>query len=199
MLLVALELCSVTYQFKDRSKRMLVAASLFGDGAAAAIVVGSRVQASTSNGHRPLGVIASHSTLWKDTQDVMGWTVDGDGLHVVFSRDIPTIVRDLVRPSLLAFLERCGLALEEIRHMVAHPGGVKVLNAYAEALQLPAVAFRHAREVLRDYGNMSSPSCLFVLERFLDSHEIQAGDHAVMAALGPGFSAEYVLLRGEAA
>jgi alkylresorcinol/alkylpyrone synthase len=199
VLLVALELCSLSFQFHDLSKRSLVAASLFGDGAAAVVVAGSDSEGGTRDGQRPLGLIASQSTLWKDTLDVMGWTVDGAGLHVVFSRDIPTIVRGQVRPSLLAFLERCGLGLAEVRHLVAHPGGAKVLSAYAEALELPATAFRHAREVLRDYGNMSSPSCLFVLERFLDSGEIQAGDHAVVAALGPGFSAEYVLLRGEPA
>ena len=197
VLLITLELCSLTFQFDDLSKRNLVAASLFGDGAAAAIVVGSDVEGRGRNDHRSLGLIASRSTLWKDTQDVMGWSVDGAGLHVVFSRDIPTIVREKVRPSLLAFLESCGLELEAIRHLVAHPGGVKVLKAYAEALELPETAFRHAREVLRDYGNMSSPSCLFVLDRFLESQEIQSGDHAVVAALGPGFSAEYVLLRGE--
>jgi alkylresorcinol/alkylpyrone synthase len=197
VLLIALELCSLTFQYHDHSKRNLVAASLFGDGAAAALVVGAEVEEGGDPARRPLGLIASQSTLWKDTEDVMGWTVDGAGLHVVFSRDIPTIVREQVRPSLIAFLTRCGLALSEVPHLVAHPGGVKVLNAYAEALERPATAFRHARDVLRDYGNMSSPSCLFVLERFLDSAEIQAGDPAVLAALGPGFSAEYVLLRGE--
>jgi len=197
VLLITLELCTLTFQLRDLSKRNLVAASLFGDGAAAAIVTGSDIEGRAGDRHRPLGLMASRSTLWKDTRDVMGWTVDGAGLHVVFSRDIPTIVRENVRPSLLAFLESCGLGLEEIRHLVTHPGGVKVLNAYAEALNLPATAFRHAREVLRDYGNMSSPSCLFVLERFLEAGEIQSGDKAIVAALGPGFSAEYVLVRGE--
>ncbi len=198
VLLVALELCSLTFQRNDLSKRNLVAASLFGDGAAAALVAGSQVSGIEGDGCRPLELLASQSTLWKDTLDVMGWTVDGTGLHVVFSRDIPTIVHERVRPSLVAFLEACGLRLEDLHHLVAHPGGVKVLRAYAEALGLPPAAFRHAREVLRDYGNMSSPSCLFVLERFRAANEIGPGESAVVAALGPGFSAEYVLLRGGA-
>jgi alkylresorcinol/alkylpyrone synthase len=80
--------------------------------------------------------------------------------------------------------------------MVTHPGGVKVLRAWGEALDLPPGAFRHARDVLRTHGNMSSPSCLFVLERFLAAGDIGPGDHALLAALGPGFAAEYVLLRG---
>lgn len=198
VLFVALELCSLTFQLRDLSKRNLVAASLFGDGAAAAVIVGGKSGVGAAAGRRPLALVASRSTLWKDTQDVMGWTVDGAGLHVVFSRDIPTIVHERVRPSLLAFLEASGLAMADVHHMAAHPGGVKVLNAYAAALNLAPSVFRHARDVLREYGNMSSPSCLFVLERFLEAGEIGAGQNAVVAALGPGFSAEYVLLRGEA-
>lgn len=196
ILLVTLELCSLTFQFDDRSKKNLVAASLFGDGAAAAVILGPDAPPVTARGQRPLALAAAQSTLWPDTQGVMGWTVDGKGLSVVFSRDIPAIVRSEVKPSLLPFLERQGLALADVAHMVTHPGGVKVLRAWAEALDLPADAFRHARGVLRDHGNMSSPSCLFVLERFLAAGDIGEGDHALLAALGPGFAAEYVLLRG---
>ena len=195
VLFISLELCSVTFQPDDVSKKNLVAASIFGDGAAAAIVVGADV-APTNVASRALELVAAQSILWKDTLDVMGWTIDGNGLHVVFSRDIPSIVREHVRPSLAAFLDRCGLAIDEVEHLVTHPGGMKVLRAYAEALGLAPERLRHARDVLRDYGNMSSPSCLFVLERYLSAREIGAGDRAVVSALGPGFSAEYVLMRG---
>lgn len=198
ILLVALELCSLTFQRQDHSKRNLVAASIFGDGAAAAIIVGCDVDSSLGDGRRSLRLVASRSTLWKDTLDVMGWSVDGDGLHVVFSRDIPTIVHERLRPSLASFLAERELGFEDLDHIAVHPGGAKVLRAYADALGLPAPAFRHAREVLRDHGNMSSPSCLFVLDRFLESREIEAGDTAIIAALGPGFCAEYVLAEGEA-
>ncbi len=196
VLLVALELCSLTFQPSDVSKRNLVAASLFGDGAAAAVVAGGNVATRASARHQPLELAASQSILWKDTLDVMGWTIDGDGLHVVFSRDIPSIVRENVRPSLAAFLDRNDLAFDDVEHLVTHPGGIKVLRAYAEALGLAPERFRHSYDVLRAYGNMSSPSCLFVLERYLDANEIAAGERAVVSALGPGFSAEYVLLRG---
>ena len=196
VLLIALELCSLTFQPQDVSKRNLIAASIFADGAAAAVVVGSEVARREDASHRDLELVASQSILWKDTLDVMGWTVDGDGLHVVFSRDIPAIVREHVRPSLSAFLDRCGLAMDDVEHMVTHPGGVKVLGAYAESLGLAPERLRHARDVLREYGNMSSPSCLFVLERYRAARAIGAGEHAVVSALGPGFSAEYVLMRG---
>lgn len=196
VLLVALELCTLTFQRNDMSKRNLVAASLFADGAAAAVV-------TTANGraaHAPaIELVASASTFWEDTLDVMGWEIDGAGLHVVFARDIPTIVHERVRPSLEEFLGRHGLDLSSLDHLVAHPGGTKVLAAYQQALGFAPERLDHARAVLRDHGNMSSPTCLFVLERFLRGGEIAPGQHAVLSALGPGFCAEYVLLRGVAA
>jgi alkylresorcinol/alkylpyrone synthase len=198
ILLVALELCSLAFQQRDRSKRNLVAASLFGDGVAAAVVAGTEAGAGdVGAGAAPadLEIVASRSVLWKDTLDVMGWEIDGDGLHVVFSRDIPTIVRQRVRASLDRFLEEEGLAIEAIDHVASHPGGLKVLEAYQETLGVSPETFRHARAVLREFGNMSSPTCLFVLERLVASGEIASGERALVTALGPGFSAEYVLLR----
>lgn len=197
VLLIALELCSLTFQRNDLSKRNLVAASLFGDGAAAALVVADDGPAAR-NGHRPLDLVASSSTFWSDTLDVMGWNVDGAGLHVIFARDIPTIVRERVRPGLAEFLGRHDLTLDSLGHLIAHPGGMKVLAAYQEALDLAPEALGQARAVLRDHGNMSSPTCLFVLQRFLEARAIGAGETAVLSALGPGFCAEYVLLRGAA-
>ncbi len=197
VLLVALELCTLAFQRNDLSKRNLIAASLFGDGAAAALVVAG--DAPSTNGARPLELLASASTFWHDTLDVMGWDVDGDGLRVIFDRDIPTIVRQRVRGGLEAFLGRHQLTLGSLDHVVTHPGGMKVLAAYEATLELAPDALDHARAVLRDHGNMSSPTCLFVLERFLEAQAIGAGDTAVLSALGPGFCAEYVLMRGAAA
>jgi len=200
VLLVAVELCSLTFRHEDMDKRNLVATSLFADGAAAAVVTGAAASRNGvrngAYGARALELVASHSTLWPDTLDMMGWTVTGRGLHVVFSRDIPTFVRQRVRPSLEAFLGRHGYTLDGPLHVAAHPGGAKVLEAYAEALGRPAEAFEHAREVLREYGNMSSPTCLFVLERQLSSGEIGEMEPVLVSALGPGFAAEYVLARG---
>jgi alkylresorcinol/alkylpyrone synthase len=197
VLLVAVELCSLTFRHEDLDKRNLVATSLFADGAAAAVVEGSQVaHRNGSNGsHAGLELLGSHSILWPGTLGMMGWTVSGRGLHVVFSRDIPSFVRERVRPSLEGFLHEHGLSLDDTIHVAAHPGGAKVLDAYAEALDRPASAFTHAREVLREYGNMSSPTCLFVLERHLASGEIGPGDPVLVSALGPGFAAEYVLAR----
>ena len=198
VMVIALELCSLAFLPDDTSKRNLVAASLFGDGAAAAIVVGGEVEGAGNPKHRALELVAARSVFWKDTLDVMGWSLEDAGLRVVFSRDIPAIVLEKVRPGLTGFLDDRGLGLSDIRHVVAHPGGIKVLRAYAQALGLPDAALDHARNVLRDYGNMSSPSCLFVLERFLAAGDIGPADHALVMALGPGFAAEYLLARGSA-
>ena len=202
VLLVAVELCSLTFRHGDRDKRNLVATSLFSDGAAAVVVAGAKAREGTPRPgrrmHRPLELEASASTLWPDTLEVMGWEVSGEGLHVVFSRDIPAIARERVKPFLEEFLARERLALSDVAHVVAHPGGARVLEAYAQSLEWPAERLAHARAELRDHGNMSSPSCLFVLERFLDAGDIGDGDIALLLALGPGFSAESVLLRGAA-
>jgi alkylresorcinol/alkylpyrone synthase len=125
----------------------------------------------------------------------MGWEVNEAGLRVLFSRDIPSIVRELVRENADAFLAEHGLAVPDVAHVVAHPGGVKVMAAYEEAFALAPEALRHARAVLRDSGNMSSPTVLFVLERFLDDPAVRPGDWGLLTALGPGFSSELVLLR----
>ena len=198
VLLIALELCGLTFQRNDLSKRNLVAASLFGDGAAAAIVVAGD-EPLPANGAPSIALRSAMTTFWHDTLDVMGWEVDGAGLHVVFARDIPALVRERVRPGVDSFLARESLTLDGLDHIVTHPGGTKVLAAFEEALELPSSALDHARAVLREYGNMSSPTCLFVLERFLRTHTLSAGDTALVAALGPGFAAEYVLLDAEPA
>ena len=196
VLMIALELCSLTFQRNDLTKRNLVAASLFADGAAAGLVAGAEARPVRGDGRMGVELLATQSTLWNDTLDVMGWSVDGDGLHVVFSSDIPTIVRDKARPALEAFLSAHQLALADVDHMILHPGGAKVLRAYGEALALEPGALDLATATLRNYGNMSSPSCLFVLERHLAMHRIAPGDLAILAALGPGFSSEFVLMRG---
>lgn len=199
VLVIALELCSLTFQRGDLDRRNVVAASLFSDGAAAIIVAGPDAPPAPRGARPSLELLAARCTLWPDTLDVMGWDVDGQGLHVVFSRDIPTIVRDRVRPNLDAFLNAHGLDLGRLDHLIAHPGGPRVLAAYAQALGWDAARLARPREVLRDCGNMSSPTCLFVLDRAWHAGDFAPGQHAVVTALGPGFSSELVLLRAGAA
>ncbi|MBU3698607.1 MAG: stilbene synthase [Candidatus Kapabacteria bacterium] len=188
VLMIATEICSVTFRQSDTRKSNIVASSIFGDGAAAVLVGAS--------GSGPL-IVNSHSQLFPATEDIMGWDVTDAGLSVRFSRDIPSFVRHNV-PGVLA--EACaawGIEQSQIREVIAHPGGSKVLEAYSDVTGLPASSFDDARQILRQYGNMSSASVLFVLDAWLASGA-RAEPYAIMAALGPGFSSELVLLENTA-
>ncbi len=192
VLLLALELCGLTFRRNDMSKSNLVASSLFGDGAAAVLVAGEEAEIPCPlNGPQ---IVSTMSTMWPDSLDVMGWEIRDDGLKVIFSKDIPTIVRKQIKPVVEEFLAKQRIDLEKVDHYIAHPGGIKVIQAYQEALGLPEEKFKHARSVLANFGNMSSATVLFVLEKELeDSHTY--GSYGLMAALGPGFSSELLLMR----
>ena len=201
VLFVAVELCSLTFQRNDFSHENFVATALFADGAAAVLLCGTAAR-SRLNGHGPLGldarapklqVVRSASRIRPDSLGIMGWDVNDDGLKVVFSRDIPRLVREWVGPEMEKFLASQGLGWRDISHLAFHPGGPKVLLSYEEELGLPASSLEAAREVLADFGNMSSPTCLFVLERLL-AQGVSPGEKILVSALGPGFAAEMVLL-----
>lgn len=192
VLVLAVELCSLTFQWEERTKSNFVATALFADGAAAALVAGEAYDGADHA--RAPAIVASHSYTWPGTLDVMGWDVSSRGLHVIFSRSIPGIVRRHVWVQTAAFLERRGVPLEAVRRFVVHPGGPKVLDAYRDSFGLDEARLSAAREVLREYGNMSSPTVLFVLERALREPP-PPGAAGLVAALGPGFTSEQVLLQ----
>jgi alkylresorcinol/alkylpyrone synthase len=136
-----------------------------------------------------LGAAGEHT--WPDTLDIMGWDVADDGLKAAFSRDIPALVRRQMRDAAEAFLARQRLGLRDIRRFVCHPGGAKVVTALEDAFGLEAGTLADAREVLRDYGNMSAATVLFVLERALRAG---AAGRLLITALGPGFTAGFQLV-----
>lgn len=183
VLLLVVELCSLTFRRHDRSKSNIVATALFGDGAAAAVVTCRSDDADGATAPR-LGPWGEHT--WPNSLDVMGWDVADDGLKVVFSRDIPSLVRAEMRPVADAFLARHGLTLADIDAFVPHPGGAKVLDALEDCFDLPRGALADARAILRDYGNMSAVTVLFVLRAALDAR--RSGRH-LLTTLGPGFTA----------
>lgn len=192
LLLVAVECCGLTFQHEDRSKSNLVATSLFADGAAAVLVEGNECSSPQGVG---MEIIDTMSTLWPDTSDVMGWEVNEYGLKVIFSRDIPTLVDQLFRPNMAAFLARHHMAGRDIRHFITHPGGKKVIEAYAEMIGVNLAYFSHALDILRRFGNMSSVTVLFVLQAFLQQG-LAPDEYGVITALGPGFSSELLLVKG---
>lgn len=188
LLFLVVEPCALTFRRNDRSKSNIVATALFGDGAAAAVI--------SCNGEGP-AIAASGEYTWPETLDVMGWGVESDGLRVIFSRDIPSLIREHFRPALDSFLARHGLVVADVDRFLCHPGGAKVLDALEEVLERQHGDLVHSRSVLRDYGNMSAVTAMFVLERAWESGDI--GRRALMTALGPGFTAGFVLLETDAA
>lgn len=195
VLLVAVELCSLTFVPQDRSKRNLIATALFADGAAAALVGGDTAAPAQGNPAPCPAIVGRASVTWPNTLDVMGWDLTDDGLNVVFSPAIPELVRRNMPEFARGFLARFGLTPQDLRHVLAHPGGAKVLDALQEALGVPPHALHDAAEVLAEYGNVSAATVLFVLARRLN-RPWPAGEPALVTALGPGFSGELVLLCG---
>jgi alkylresorcinol/alkylpyrone synthase len=189
---LSVELCSLTLQREDLSVPNIVASGLFGDGAAAVVLEGgARAAARSPRGPR---ILATRSVFYPDTERVMGWDVVDSGFKVVLSARVPEIVREHVGGDVDAFLGERGLARRDIRHWIAHTGGPKVLQAFEGALELPEGALARSWRCLRDVGNLSSASVLFVLGDLLDAADARAGDLGLMIAMGPGFCSEIVLL-----
>ncbi|HLE97917.1 MAG TPA: type III polyketide synthase [Candidatus Thermoplasmatota archaeon] len=184
-LLVALELCSLAFDMSRLDKKMLVAASLFGDGCAATIVSGDALGAPGARHLRG----ASH--LFPRTERVMGWDVEDRTLDVVFSTEIPEIVARETAGVVRPFLDGA-----QPDHWILHPGGTKVLEAYETSLALPADALRFSRAALRAHGNMSSPTVLFALAGAQSASVPRAGETALIASVGPGFAMDLALVTG---
>ena len=191
-LVVALELCGLTFIRNDLSKSNFVATSLFADGCGAAVLAGD--QSTMGNGSGLL-IEGTAAVTWENTLEIMGWEIVDGGLKVLFSKSIPRVVHSSARPVVVGFLEERGVAMSDVRHFLSHPGGAKVIEAYKDALGLEESQVRSMREVLSGYGNMSSATILFVFRHFLDSGEYRRGDRAFGTALGPGFSSEMMLMR----
>lgn len=181
VLLVVVELCGLTFRRADQSKSNVIATALFGDGAAAAIL-------STDGDGLAIGPSGEHT--WPSSLDIMGWSVEADGLGVIFSRDIPSLTRTEFRDAAKAFLARHGLDFGSIDRFLCHPGGAKVLDALEDAFDLPPGGLALSRNVLRHYGNMSAATVLFVLDEALRAH--QRG-RFLLSSLGPGFTAAFLL------
>jgi alkylresorcinol/alkylpyrone synthase len=187
--LLSVELCSLTLQREDLSVANVVASGLFGDGAAAVVIAGG------DHAARGPRVLATRSVLYPDTERVMGWDVVDSGFKVVLSANVPEVIREHLRPDVDRFLADHGLDLARIRHVVAHTGGPKVLEAIGAALERDRVALQRSWRSLSEVGNLSSASVLFVLGDLLDSGEARPGDLGLLVAMGPGFCAEMVLLQ----
>ncbi len=187
--LLSIELCSLTLQRDDISMAHLISAMLFGDGAAATVVVGSEVE---SNGPE---IVATKSVFYPNTERVMGWDISEKGFHIVLSPEVPdTVVRHLGE-DVDTFLAEQDLCRSDIKSWVMHTGGPKVLEATATALGITAKDLEASWECLRKVGNLSSTSVLLVLEDVYKHRRPDPGTLSILAAMGPGFCSELVLLR----
>ncbi|MCQ8782464.1 type III polyketide synthase [Mangrovibrevibacter kandeliae] len=183
VLVVAVEICTLAFRSDEMTKSNIVATALFGDGAAAAVLV--------ADGRPGPRVVASGEHLWPDTLGVMGWQIDPLGFGAIFSASIPDLVTERMRPAVAGFLASRDEAVADLGGFAFHPGGTKVVAALEGAFELPAGALDIERDTLRQVGNMSAPTALFVLKRKL---EAGLGGRALLAALGPGFTASLVRL-----
>jgi alkylresorcinol/alkylpyrone synthase len=184
VLVVTIELCSLALRLDELTKANIIATSLFGDGAAAIVLRagdGGATQIEHSGEH-----------LWPNTLDVMGWSIDPLGFGVILRRTIPEFVTAELKPALTQILARMQLSIADIDKFICHPGGAKVINAIETALALDQGTLEHERQVIADYGNMSAPTVLFILER---ARAKGLPFRSLLTALGPGFTASCVSLR----
>ncbi len=189
VLFVTIELCTLAFRLDELTKANIVATALFGDGAAACVI--------STKGNSPLMVEGAGEHTWPDTLDIMGWNVDPQGFGVIFARSIPPFAAKNLGPAMDGMLARMNLTMDDVDRFVCHPGGAKVVTALESAFHLGQGTLDHEREVLAEHGNMSAPTVLFVLERFLQ-HE-KPKKRTVLSSLGPGFTATCVSLVSEAA
>jgi predicted naringenin-chalcone synthase len=187
VLVVAVELPSLTFQVRDLSPAHVVSSALFGDGAAAVLLTGQPREGKPR-------ILATESTLFPRTTELMGFELKDSGLHIVLSAEIPDVVCAAVPRLVGDFLARQGLTVSDLTHFLLHPGGRRVLEGLARCLALPEERTAVSRAILREYGNLSSASVLFILDRFLTTEKTRQGEQGVLLAFGPGFSAETLLL-----
>ncbi|WHF25226.1 3-oxoacyl-[acyl-carrier-protein] synthase III C-terminal domain-containing protein [Bacillus altitudinis] len=197
VLVVACELCSLTFQPQDQSKSNLIGTSLFGDGTAAVLLTGEKAASKYTRLKTVPKVLGTQSVTMKDSEDVMGWDFTADGFRVIFSRDIPSIISGWLKEQVDQFLHQLGFSTEDVSVFLAHPGGKKVIDAYLESLSLQEHQLFSSKEVLKQHGNMSSATVLYVMKHFLEHQSLDAGQVGLCGALGPGFSSELLLMKWE--
>ncbi|WP_077326608.1 type III polyketide synthase [Virgibacillus siamensis] len=193
VLLVCCELCSLTFQIDDRQKSNLIGTALFGDGISSVLLTGETSPYTSYHRNKKPFLRQTNTRTMKNSEDVMGWDVTNNGLEVVFSKSIPSLVKSFWSMHIDAFLTENNISQDAIYSFVAHPGGLKVLKAMEEVLDVTGEKFRHSYQVLRDHGNMSSATVLYVLDKWM-RESIPDQELGIISALGPGFSSELLLM-----
>jgi len=187
--LVSVELCSLTIQRENLSVANLISSGLFADGSAAVVVTGDEVDAPGPE------IVATRSVFYPQTEQMMGWKISEKGFEIVLSPEVPTLIRENLGQNMDEFLADQGLKRGDIGSWVLHTGGPKVLEATADALDLHNGQLDASWDCLKKVGNLSSASVLVVLEDVMRNRRPEAGTWGILAAMGPGFCSELVLLK----
>jgi alkylresorcinol/alkylpyrone synthase len=191
--LVSVELCSLTLQREDLSVANLISSGLFADGAAAVIVTGQDFDSGEQEISGPR-ILATRSIFYPETEDMMGWKISEKGFRILLSTEVPTLIRENLGRDVDAFLADHGHRRSDLKSFVLHTGGPKVLQASAAALGLENGELDASWDCLRKVGNLSSASVLVVLEDVMKNRRPEPGTLGLLAAMGPGFCSELVLL-----
>ncbi|MCU1322151.1 MAG: chalcone and stilbene synthase domain protein [Acidobacteriaceae bacterium] len=193
-LLLSVEICSLTWQDDDQSIANLISTGLFADGAAAVVVAGAESKIAAPAAPSPR-ILATRSTFYRHTQHIMGWDIADTGFKIVLSPDVPKVVTEHFLGDVQGFLADNNLTQADISSYIFHSGGPKVLEAMENSLSLPPGALAPSWKSLREVGNLSAASVLAVLEDFLTLHPGAPGTYSILAAMGPAFCSELVLLK----
>jgi alkylresorcinol/alkylpyrone synthase len=193
-LLLSVELCSLTWQDDDQSIANLISTGLFADGAAAVVVAGAESKIANTTKPSPK-ILDTRSTFYRHTEHVMGWTIGDMGFKIVLSPEVPQVVTDNLLHDVKGFLDHNNLKQSDISSYIFHSGGPKVLEAMEKCLSLPKDALAPSWKSLREVGNLSAASVLMVLEDYLVNNPGEPGTYSILAAMGPAFCSELVLLQ----
>jgi alkylresorcinol/alkylpyrone synthase len=188
VLILSVELPSLTFQRKDISQANLISSILFGDGAAAVIVSGKK----TAPGPR---ILVSETYTFPDSLGAMGFDLKDSGFHILLAKDVPEMIGEKIEGLVDGFLSRHGLTRPDIKGWILHPGGARLLGNVEKALGLNKCQTQPSWDILGSVGNLSSATILFILQEWLEKRPLQKGEIAMAAAFGPGFSAEFLLLQ----
>jgi alkylresorcinol/alkylpyrone synthase len=192
VLFLVVELCTLSFRRQEYTKSNVIATALFGDGAAAALL--------STDGSGP-AIVASGEYTFPDSLNIMGWDVADDGMVAIFSRDIPQLINDELHTIASNYLSESSLQFSDIDEFICHPGGAKVLDALENAFELKNGALTDSRTTLRDYGNMSAATVMFVLEKALRTGSLSPSakhwSRALVSSMGPGFTAGFITLENQ--
>jgi len=187
VLIIAVELTSLTFQRKDISQANLISSILFGDGAAAAVVTGKPARGPK--------ILVTETYTFPDSLGAMGFDLRDSGFHILLAKDVPEMIGDKIGGLVRGFLERHGRKREEIKGWILHPGGARLLGNIETELGLCKCDTQPSWDILGSVGNLSSATILFILQEWMEKRPLQTGEYALAAAFGPGFSAEFLLLQ----